>query len=413
MTRPALSRLLPPHPTRRFRENPAPAPGLPDDVIALLAADEDVHVPAALATWATLDPALAADLARHPHAEVRRGLALNPRTPPALLAALADGGMPAPRHCFGCLPHPDHRREEPCDGGHETAVAGIAYAVAENPATPGAAVVPLAAHPWTAVRAAVAARRDQPPRVYGALAADPIPGVRGALAENPAVGEEVIRELAADDGYDVRRCLAHNPAVPLDVLTGLAATTRIGPVLLPRVAAATDAEVRQLAAARVPAARMLVARRRDLPADVRDALAQDPDVKVVAAVADHAALTATQLAAMVARFGAKVATAVARNPGCPPDLLHRLAVDSPGGRRVFREITRHAATRADTLELCLAQPAARADVAAHPALPLPILAGLLDDPDPAVVEAAAANPALPASVMRRLLTPPAGNALPG
>lgn len=51
-----------------------------------LAGDPDVQVVAELALWTTAD--LAARLARHPHAEVRRAVAANEATRPQVLAVL-------------------------------------------------------------------------------------------------------------------------------------------------------------------------------------------------------------------------------------------------------------------------------------------------------------------------------------
>ncbi|HZM76936.1 MAG TPA: hypothetical protein VFC19_14470, partial [Candidatus Limnocylindrales bacterium] len=87
--------------------------------------------------------------------------------------------------------------------------------------------------------------RPAPTRRSGSL--DPVPGVRADLAANPAIGEELMWALAGDSGYDVRRRLVHNPAIPLDLLARLAPTTRIGATLLPRIAAATQDEIAELA----------------------------------------------------------------------------------------------------------------------------------------------------------------------
>lgn len=69
---PGWARLLAAHPDRGIRETLASRPGLPLDVVETLAADPDVAVVAELALWTT-EPSIAARLAAHPHAEVRRG----------------------------------------------------------------------------------------------------------------------------------------------------------------------------------------------------------------------------------------------------------------------------------------------------------------------------------------------------
>ncbi len=113
----------------------------------------------------------------------------------------------------------------------------------------------------------------------------PAAGIRGDLAENPAVDATHLRALATDVSPDVRRSLAHNPRVPLDLLASLAGTATIGATLLPRIAAATPAEVESLAKSPDPAVRMLLAARRDLPPGTRDALAADTDAKVLKSIA--------------------------------------------------------------------------------------------------------------------------------
>jgi hypothetical protein len=167
----------------------------------------------------------------------------------------------------------------------------------------------------------------------------------------------------------VHRRLAHNPAVPLDVLTGILPTADVGVTLLPRIAAASPDEVAQLAASADPVLRMLVATRRDLPSDIVEKLAQDPDTKVVRAVAAHPGLGEQRLLDMAAH----------------------------------RELAAHPDATAATLLCCLDVPAARPIAARHPALPPATITELLDDPDESVRRASAANPALPRHAARALL----------
>ncbi|NUT95023.1 MAG: hypothetical protein HOY78_23670 [Saccharothrix sp.] len=115
--------------------------------------------------------------------------------------------------------------------------------------------------------------------------------------------------LANDQSAEVRRSVAHNPSVPLDVLTRLARSTRI---LLPRVTAATDEELRQMATSPSPRVRMLVAQRTALPADVFEMLVADDDINVVKGIAAHPAL------------GADLARHAAANPSLPVEVMERL-----------------------------------------------------------------------------------------
>ncbi|WP_409238777.1 hypothetical protein [Streptomyces sp. PA5.6] len=392
--RPEWARLLASDPDVERRKRLAVCPGLPSDVVRTLAADPDICVVAELASCTTSD--VAAGLADHPHAEVRRAVAANEATPPAVLAALVAGEGPPARQCLVCDrgetpfvhdPHcPDTDCELPpgarCDGSHESTVDAMRHAALQNRATPADALTGFAHDPSTLLRWALAARQDLPPAAYARLAADPIPGTRADVAGNPAIDDAVIRVLADDLDPAVRRAVAHHPQVPLDVLDRVAATTRIGAVLLPRIAAADPAEVQELAASPNAAVRMLLARRRDLPAEVRDALAADPDAKVVASVAAHPGLSEAQLTAMADRHGVRVAVGLAANPGATPALLEALIRREPRARKVLRTAVR------------------------HPALPPHILVELLADPDEGVAEAAAAHPSLPSEVMTTLIPSP-------
>jgi hypothetical protein len=413
---PDWARLFAADPAVEHREKLAACPRLPPDVVETLAADPDVRVVAELALWTTAD--VAARLAEHPHAEVRRAAAANEATPPAVLAMLISGeGLPAIRRCLVCdreqtpfvhdphCPRPDCdlRPGASCDGSHESTLHDIQQMALRNPALPTGAVVGFADHPSALLRRELAARADLPPEAAGRLAVDPHPGIRADLAENPAVDETLIRALAGDRDRFVLRGLAHNPHVPLDVLTRLAGTAKIGSTLLPRIAAASPDEIEELAASPDPAVRMLPAQRRDLPAAIRDALAADPDAKVLKSIAGHPGLSEARLRAMVDRHGIHVLAKVAANPDAPGTLLEDLTRHAPPVHRAFREIAGHRNTTAPALLACLADERARPVAAGHPALPPPVIAELLDDTDWRVVEAAAANPSLPRAVMADLV----------
>ncbi|MFC9243783.1 hypothetical protein ACFT7S_06940 [Streptomyces sp. NPDC057136] len=414
--RPAWARLFAADPAYEHREKLAACPDLPADVVEILATDQDVRVVAELALWTT--PHVAAGLAGHPHAEVRRAVAANESTPPAVLAALITGkGLRPAQRCLVCdreetpFAHDpqcprldcDLRPGASCDGSHESTLHDMQRAALQNPATPTEAVIRFADHPSLLLQWALAARPDLPPDVCRRLAVEPRPGVRADLAENPAIDDALLRMLAGDPDHEVRRRLAHNPHVPLDVLTHLAHATRIGATLLPRIAAATPAEVEELAHSPNPAARMLLAQRRDLPAEIRDALVTDPDAKVLKSIAPHPGLSDAQLRGMVDRHGIRVVAKAATNPDATPALLEDLTRHEPPVQKVFREIARHRQATATALLACLPVQQARPLAAGHPALPPTVVAELLTDPDWQVVEAAAANPSLPRSVMSALV----------
>ncbi|AUG75803.1 hypothetical protein CFP65_0877 [Kitasatospora sp. MMS16-BH015] len=415
------ARTLATSPEAEHREKLAACPGLPADVVRRLAADPDLGVVAALAAGAPAETAAA--LARHPHAEVRRAAAGNEALAPELLAALLTGvGLPTIRACRVCdqaaadrtpLPMvhaPDCARTDctlrpgdACDGSHQSAVHDIHWQALYNPTTPVSAVAPFADDSSGLLRDLVAARPGLPPEVYRRLAADPLPLVRASVAANPSIDEPLVRRLAADTDQVVRRALAHRLDLPLDVLAELANSTRIGAALLPRLAAATPTELTALATGADPTLRMLVALRRDLPAELRDRLARDADAKVLKAVAPHPGLGEAQLLAMVDRHGARVAAKVATNPGATAAVLERLTEQPASARKLFREVARHPNASVTALIACLTDREARPIAAGRPELPTGALRGLLADELPGVVTAAAANPALPEATIRSLL----------
>ncbi|MFF4444071.1 hypothetical protein [Streptomyces sp. NPDC001502] len=343
---PEWPRLLAAHPDSGIRWKLASCPGLPPDVVDLLAADPDVEV--------VVEVALCTD------SPVTARLAL----------------------------HPDPR---------------VRCAVASNHATPLEAVVALAEDPELTLRWALSERTDLPQALYARLAADPLPGVRAAYARNPGIGQELIRVLAADPENQVRRAVAEHPHVPLDLLTELVVGDRAAWNALPRIAAATPAELTELAGSRHAAVRMLVARRRDLPPHLRDALAVDPAAAVARAVAPHPGLPEELLRSMVARHGAQVLAAVAANPDASGPLLEYLTQHRPGVRSVFKEVAKHPHATGPALLACLADRTSRPLAAAHPALPPEAITGLLADEDRWVAEEAAGNPSLPRAVMVELM----------
>ncbi|MGP3912263.1 hypothetical protein [Nonomuraea sp. 10N515B] len=415
--RPAWARVLATDSSVERREKLAACPNLPPDVREILAGDAEVQVVAELALWTTAD--MAARLAEHPHAEVRSAVAANEATPPEVLAALLScERLPPARRCLVC-----DREETPfihdpqcprldcelrpgasCAGSHESTTHEMHLKAVQNPATPPAAVIGFADHPSMLLRWQLAERPDLPPAIYTRLATSPEPGVRAALAANPAIDDNLIRVLSTDIGHDVKRSLAQNPNVPLDVLAQLAATTKVGSTLLPRIAAASIAEVWELAVSPTPALRMLLGERRDLPPEIRDALAADPGAKVAKSIAPHSGLSEAQLRAMVDLHGVRVVAAVAKNPDATSALLEDLTRHRPPVQKALREVARHRNATAAALLNCLPDRQARPIAASHPHLPPKVIVELLTDDDWQVLEAASANPSLPPAKMSELVT---------
>lgn len=362
----------------------------------------------------TEDPWLALVVAEQPGAdpELVRALARHPE--PLVRAALVERVEWLPRDVVDLLAHDpaftvvlavtrfqpispelaeELRRQDDVD---------IDHALVNNPSTPPEVLVGMVGHSDDVVRWQLASRTDLPHEAYEQLAKDHIPGVRYSVAANSSVRESLLRELAAaGPDREMRRQLAHNPVVPLDLLVSLAATTRIGPTLVSRVATASDAELRTLAASTTKQVRMLVAQRPDLPVDLVHLLAADDETNVVKSIVPNPVVTGERLRELVTRHGPRLYPRAARNPNCPSDLLHDMARDDRIARRAYVPIAGHPNATADTLLLCLRDPVARRHAAKHPNLPPETIVELLDDPE--LAELAAANPALPVRVMAELL----------
>jgi hypothetical protein len=244
------------------------------------------------------DPALIRWLAGHPD--------------PAVRVDLAKDVDQLPADVVGQLAHDPV--EEVRDG------------LVKNPSTPLAMLVDLVAHPYMTVRWDLAARPDLPHWAYERLSTDPIP-VRYAVAANPVVSESILRAMAEVADRYARHELAQNPVIPLDLLAGMAASTRIGPTLLPRIAAASDAELRVLAGSTTMQVRMLVAERPDPPADLIELLVADRDAGVVRSLAANPLLTADQLWAVATRYGPRLYPRTARNPNLPVETILELLGD--------------------------------------------------------------------------------------
>ncbi|ALG10834.1 hypothetical protein [Kibdelosporangium phytohabitans] len=220
----------------------------------------------------------------------------------------------------------------------------------------------------------MARRTDLPVETYHQMATDRRLWVRLYLARNPALPESLLWTLADDRA--VRPELAWNPNVPLSLLAEIAVTVNLPHILLPRVASATPPELRWLATAKDWQVRALAAMHKKLPQDLVDKLINDPETRVIQALV------------------------AAKNPNCPPELLHKLAHRS---EPTCPHIAQHPNANAETLVACLRVLPARRHAAKHPNLPAETITELLDDPDLLVAEAAAANPALPRKVMERVL----------
>jgi hypothetical protein len=376
---------------------------LPEEITRAFAADTDIRLVATVAGWGELPDDVARALARHPDREVRSELAANPSgtVPPDVLVELLTTGGDAPiTTCGACRanPSPDERCHT-----HSAGLEVIRSYALRNESTPVAALLDYVDADDASDRATLAAREDLPPTLLARLADDIEDFVRATVAENPSTPADTLRTLACDTSVNVRRAVGSNPNIPLDLLFDLAVRTRL-PLHIPRIDRASEHELRGIAASRSARVRALAAARPDLPEDLCATLTDDPDPGVAKHLADRPGLNADDLRLLAARHGPRLYSAIARNPNCPPELLHTMARNSQTVQKALREIAKHSAAEPRTLILCLDDREARQQAAANPAMPADALVALVESPDRRDAYTAAANPSLPVEWMRRTIT---------
>lgn len=343
------------------------------------AGDKDVEIVAELALSPQLPEDLARRLARHPDVEVRDHLARNDDVAPEILAELLHNGGDAPiRTCGACRAQP-----RAC-ADHEAGRRRIQISTLDNPSTPIAGMAAFAGCPEIWGRRGLAERQGLDPEIYRMLAQDPEAHIRGSVAENPSIPVALMESLGQDPETEVRRAVVENPAVPLDLMARLACVTKLTIDLVPRMASASETELRELAASPRAEVRALVACRPDLPADLLAALLGDPAPGVGKRLARLHPLEPDQLRDLARRHGPRLYASLARNPGCPADLLHTIANDVRHAEKATREVARHPNTDPELLRTLIQDPRSDVRLAAwgNPSLPVDVMRlALLGDSD--------------------------------
>jgi hypothetical protein len=232
------------------------------------------------------------------------------------------------------------------------------WALAHNPNTPYEFVERLANDPDPAVRERVASRCDLQPGLLASLAEDPDDRVRTrALLHTPPRTEPQRRMIDTVIGRTADQIGHVRERIDPPSADWFAACAVSGHPLLRRVAATYP----------------------QLPVDLADRLARDPDLHVRHLLAYN-------------------------HPFAPPQLLLEAFIAGPRQRSYLLTDPRLPRTGlADLLDH--ADPEVRTLAAADTTLPQPPLAQLAD-PDPRVRDAAAANPLLPAGRLDALLSDP-------
>ncbi len=287
---------------------------------------------------------------------LRRLAARHPRTPPHLLARLAEVGD-----------------------------LTVQREVAAHPATPPEVLADLAGSRYLRVRLAVARNPSAGPELLARLAEDPEARIRAAVGRHPTTPGERLTQLAGDTAERVRSAVARNPACPAEALIALASdvepAVRLGAVRNP----AAPAEVRKQ---RLDGEYRT--RQRPLPGRARMA-AGDPSIHGAVSHALPPGYEANSVAA-----GSLPSEPDRQRP--PAERLQGL------GMRRRREIAANPAEAAEMLDLLSQdlQWEVRAAVAGNPSAPEAALERLSQSSTPRILFSLAGNPRLTPEHLDRL-----------
>ena len=341
------------------REFAAGNPNCGTAALAGLVNDNDVSVAAAAAANSSCGEALLAVLARHPHETVTACVAANPSIGGGAAVVLAHAAMPFVRAQLAANPHIAPRVvallvADPDDHVRSVAVSHRGVAVDDL-------VTCAAADPNATIRQAAVSHHSYPVKLLAAAAASDDSAVRVGAASHPECPPAILADLADDDVLRVRAAVALNHRCPPGSVSRLANDA------IPLVQAA--------AASRITDSEML------------DRLAGSWDWHIQRAVAANCDTPKAALERL-ATCRDRSARSVAVSRISDPEILDRLA-EAPYTDMRVAAAANPAATQ-DTLKLTAGDRSSevRDATALNPACPMPVLASLAEDYDPAVAATA-------------------------
>ena len=187
-------------------------------VIRAAATDPERHVHMAVVENPATPPDLLMAFAQHWDDRVRAAVASNPSTPLEALLTLSkdtDAGV----RC-----HLATNRQAPleCLNPLSKDTFSIRKAVAENPSTPPALLVTLSKDYYSQVQLAALNNPSLPAETLGAFAEHWDNAIREIVASNPSTPTPRLRLLAMDRSVNVRQRVAANPNTSADTLSILA-----------------------------------------------------------------------------------------------------------------------------------------------------------------------------------------------
>jgi hypothetical protein len=268
-----------------------------------------------VASYVSLTPELAAELACDPNQDVRSELAKNPNLPPAILESLAAAQDPiiwANLLCNEMTPESlraqlqaelDEAIKQP-DPSVDAQFAQVTLSYEDVPwlrEMPVERRLTYVDSPYPAFRRAVARQNDLPAEAAARMRNDPDPLVRWNIAQRPDAPADFLERLLRECGEDpkYRRRLVDHPNFP-------------------RSAFARFAEESE------PRLRALACRDQSLPADVVARLARDSSAPVRASATGHPNLAPEDALHLLGDNNLDVVEAAGASPALPFDVMQEL-----------------------------------------------------------------------------------------
>ncbi|BAZ13362.1 hypothetical protein NIES4071_52010 [Calothrix sp. NIES-4071] len=349
-TLPDVLRQLACHINPIIRYEVARNPRVPTDTKLQLMADcEEIHglgsVRSALASNPDTPLTILESLAKENYSKVREKVAQNPNTPLSVIQELIN----------------DKNGEVACIASEIIKLRQSSYGVFDfsNESVRIANILETYQRPdwdknWSN-RSHAASNPNTPIFLLEELAKDKEEMIRQSVASNPKTPISILEKLAQDDSHHVRYAIAWNIRTPTDIVfkqlardswasRGVAArmssqnygsteVNDIEDILAEESASPVEIILQRLIQEGKEAARVYLARRVDLPADLLIQLARSSEYKVREAIAQNPSTPAEGLAYLTDDKQLKIRLALAQSPNTPSVVLEELAEDSENSVR--------------------------------------------------------------------------------
>lgn len=349
-TLPDVLRQLACHKNPRIRYEVARNPRVPTDTKLQLMTDcEEIpglgSVRSALASNPDTPPTILESLAKENYSMVREKVAQNPNTPLSIIQELTM----------------DKNGEVACTASEIIKLRQSSYEVLDfsNESKRIANILETYQRPdWNknwSNRGHAASNPHTPIFLLEELAKDKEEMIRQGVASNPKTPINILEQLAKDDSRHVRNAIACNMRTPINIVFkqlardswasrgiaarmssqsyGSAEVDDILNILAEESASSITIILQRLIQEGKEAARIYLARRVDLPADLLVQLARSSEYKVREAIAQNSSTPGEGLVYLADDKRLKIRLALAQNPNTPSIVIEELAKDSESSVR--------------------------------------------------------------------------------